>query len=98
MPPMPKVSAPVPAMVRRSAELPYFLAGAGVYNTKADVDNAEGSTSAGINFGLGAKFSLTGFSTFAEARVHYLFKKQGSSVLNEGYNPMFIPITFGILF
>jgi hypothetical protein len=77
---------------------PYFLAGAGVYNTKADVDNAEGTTSAGVNVGLGVKFSLTGFSTFAEARAHYLFKKRDTGILNNGYNPVFIPITFGILF
>jgi hypothetical protein len=76
---------------------PYFIGGLGVYNSKLDVSGASGKTSAGVNFGLGAKFPLTGFSTFVEARVHYLFSKQ-QRLIGSDYNNIFIPITFGILF
>lgn len=78
---------------------PYLIGGAGIYNSKFDVDNVEGKTSAGLNFGIGAKIPLTGFSTFVEGRVHYMFQKQESLIGNAGYNSLvFVPVTFGITF
>ena len=78
---------------------PYLIGGAGVYNTKRDVSGADGKTSAGLNVGIGAKIPLTGFSTFVEGRVHYMFQKQETLLGNGGYNSLvFVPITFGITF
>ena len=68
---------------------PYLIAGAGWYNTKADGSD-EGSNDIGINAGIGARFALSGFSTFAEVRFHNIFSDPNSA--------QFIPLTFGILF
>ena len=68
---------------------PYLIAGAGWYNSKADGAD-EGSNDLGINAGIGARFALSGFSTFAEVRYHNIFSDPNSAQL--------IPITFGILF
>jgi hypothetical protein len=68
---------------------PYLIGGAGWYNSKADGAD-EGSNDLGINVGIGARFALSGFSTFAEVRFHNLFSDPNSAQL--------IPITFGILF
>lgn len=68
---------------------PYLIAGAGWYNSKADGAD-EGSNDLGINGGIGARFALSGFSTFAEVRFHNVFSDPNSAQL--------IPITFGILF
>jgi hypothetical protein len=68
---------------------PYIIAGAGWYNTKAE--GADESTSdIGINAGIGARFALSGFSTFAEVRYHNIFSDPNSIQM--------IPLTFGILF
>ena len=69
---------------------PYIIAGAGWYNSKADQSGAESSSDLGINAGLGARFALSGFSTFAEVRFHNIFSDPNSA--------QFIPLTFGILF
>jgi hypothetical protein len=69
---------------------PYLIAGAGWYNSKADEDGAESSSEFGINGGIGARFALSGFSTFAEVRFHNIFSDPKSA--------QFIPLTFGILF
>ena len=69
---------------------PYIIAGAGWYNSKADESGGESSSDLGINAGLGARFALSGFSTFAEVRFHNIFSDPNSS--------QFIPLTFGILF
>jgi len=69
---------------------PYLIAGAGWYNTKADESGAESSNDIGINAGLGVRFALSGFSTFAEVRFHNIFSDPNSAQL--------IPLTFGILF
>ena len=69
---------------------PYIIAGAGWYNSKADEDGAESSNDFGINAGIGARFALSGFSTFAEVRFHNIFSDPNSG--------QFIPLTFGILF
>jgi opacity protein-like surface antigen len=68
---------------------PYLIAGAGWYNMKAE--GADESTSdLGINAGIGARFALSGFSTFAEVRFHNVFSDPNSAQI--------IPLTFGILF
>ena len=68
---------------------PYILGGAGWYNLKADGAD-EGTNEIGINGGIGARFALSGFSTFAEVRFHNVF--------TDGSSAQLIPITFGILF
>jgi hypothetical protein len=67
---------------------PYLSGGLGVYNSK--VEDLEGQTDFGINGGVGLEFTLTGMSTFLEARY--------VNVFTEGESTAFIPITFGILF
>lgn len=69
---------------------PYLIGGAGWYNTKADESGAESSNDIGINVGLGARFALSGLSTFAEVRFHNIFSDPNSAQM--------IPLTFGILF
>jgi hypothetical protein len=69
---------------------PYLIAGAGWYNSKADESGAESSSDVGINAGIGVRFPLSGFSTFAEVRFHNIFTDPNST--------QFIPLTFGILF
>jgi opacity protein-like surface antigen len=69
---------------------PYLIAGAGWYNTKSDESGAESSNDIGINVGLGARFALSGFSTFAEVRYHHIFSDPNALQM--------IPLTFGILF
>lgn len=69
---------------------PYLIGGAGWYNSKADESEAESSSDLGINVGIGARFALSGFSTFAEVRYHNIFADPNSAQM--------IPITFGILF
>jgi hypothetical protein len=68
---------------------PYLIAGAGWYNTKAD-DADDSSNDLGINAGIGARFALSGFSTFAEVRFHNIFSDPNSAQM--------IPLTFGVLF
>jgi hypothetical protein len=68
---------------------PYLIAGGGWYNRKAEGAD-ESSSDLGINAGIGARFALSGFSTFAEVRFHNIFSDPEST--------RFIPLTFGILF
>lgn len=72
------------------AATPYLIGGAGWYNTKADQSGAESSNDLGINGGIGARFALSGFSTFAEVRFHNVFSDPNSLRV--------VPLTFGILF
>jgi hypothetical protein len=69
---------------------PYIIAGAGWYNSKVDQSGAPSSSDLGINAGIGARFALSGFSTFAEVRFHNIFSDPNSA--------QFVPLTFGILF
>ena len=69
---------------------PYLIAGAGWYNRKSDESGSESSNDIGINVGIGARFALSGFSTFAEVRFHNIFSDPSSGQM--------IPLTFGILF
>jgi len=72
---------------------PYLIGGAGVYNLKSDVEDADDPDSEnkfGLNGGIGASFPLSGFNTFIEARYHHVF--------SENVATQFIPVTFGISF
>ena len=68
---------------------PYVIGGLGFYNTDLDIAGLESSTDFGINVGVGARFSLSGFGTFAEIRFHNIFADDSMT---------FIPLTFGIMF
>lgn len=74
---------------------PYLIGGVGYYSTKGKSDQGDSDrfNDFGLNVGIGAKFNLSGFGTFAEVRYHTIFdSEQGSG------NTAFIPITFGIMF
>lgn len=66
---------------------PYVIGGVGSYNVKPD--GGLSRTDFGINAGAGAKFQLSGLSTFVEARLHSI---TGDPQLQ------YVPITFGIEF
>ena len=76
---------------------PYLIGGAGWYNTKSDEDGAESSNDFGLNGGIGARFALSGFSTFAEVRFHNVWGDENEAT-DEGRSLRIIPLTFGILF
>jgi len=72
----------------------YLIGGLGIYNS-ALTNLPTGVTSSseskvGFNVGVGLNFPLTGFSTYAEARLHI--------VNTSGSSTKFIPIVFGIKF
>ena len=72
---------------------PYLIGGAGVYNLKRDVEDADDPDSEnklGLNGGIGAAFPLSGFNAFIEARYHHVF--------SDNVATQFIPVTFGISF
>ena len=76
---------------------PYVMGGAGWYNTKTDEDGAESSNNFGLTGGVGARFALSGFSTFAEVRFHNVFGNKNDAT-DERPSLRIIPLTFGILF
>jgi hypothetical protein len=69
---------------------PYVIGGAGWYNMKADESDVDSTNDFGINGGVGARFALSGFSTFAEIRFHNIFSEEESA--------RFVPLTFGVVF
>jgi opacity protein-like surface antigen len=69
---------------------PYALAGGGVYNMKSMTANAGSSNDFGMSGGIGVSLDLSGFNTFAEARINHVFTENGAT--------RFAPIVFGILF
>ena len=74
----------------------YLIGGLGMYNfgvtnwPTALGSKPETESKVGFNIGVGLNFPLTGFSTYAEARLHI--------VNTEGSSTKFIPIVFGIKF
>lgn len=70
----------------------YLIGGLGMYNSSVSgaAVSVNSETDFGFNVGVGLKFPLTGFSTFAEARLHY--------VNTDVEKTKFMPITFGITF
>lgn len=69
---------------------PYILGGGGVFNMKSSAAGSNASTDFGLTGGVGIGLDLSGFNTFAEARIHHLFTENGAT--------RFAPIVFGILF
>ena len=79
---------------------PYIIGGVGMYRGKLDFDEEfddlpgfeepDAETDFGVNGGIGIRFGLSGFSTFAEARYNH--------IMSEGESTSYIPITFGIMF
>jgi len=76
---------------------PYVMGGAGWYNTKSDEEGAESSNNFGLTGGVGARFALSGFSTFAEVRFHNVFGNKNEAT-DDRPSLRIIPLTFGILF
>ncbi len=69
---------------------PYILTGGGVYNMKSVAANSSSSNDFGVSGGIGLGIDLSGFNTFAEARINHVFTENGAT--------RFAPIVFGILF
>jgi hypothetical protein len=69
---------------------PYVLGGGGVFNIKSKAANAASNTDFGFTGGVGVGLDLSGFNTFAEARIHHIFTANGAT--------RYAPIVFGILF
>jgi opacity protein-like surface antigen len=74
---------------------PYLIGGLGMYRSKVEIDGLgeageASSTDFGFNGGIGLRFGLSGFSTFAEARYNHIMTDEEST--------SYIPITFGIMF
>ncbi len=68
---------------------PYLLGGLGVFNSKAsEADDSD--TNLGVQLGGGLSFQLSGFTTFAEAKL--------VNVFTDGSSLRYIPITFGVRF
>ena len=88
------------AVPTKSSIQPYVLGGPGVYSLKTtmsdgDIDISTSKTAMGLNGGMGLNFHLGTFSTFAEARYHYVFSKDDE----KGFpNSQTIPLSFGIRF
>ena len=95
----PKVSA---AQIR-----PYAIVGVGFYNSTFDAEFTSGGTtfsgddskgSVGLNGGGGVRFQFVGFSSFVEARYHYVFKGIPDADDENGSwtAASYVPIIFGI--
>lgn len=109
------VSGTLNAVVQPTGVLvakPYVIGGVGAYRVKTDVERnsviggpsstSESSTDVGVNGGAGVRFGLAGFSTFLEARYHYVFNKAACGSGEENCvsrkPTTFVPISFGIMF
>lgn len=80
---------------RTSSMRPYLLVGGGLARTSATYDGAaagfkSSDTNLGVQGGAGLEFSLSGMSTFLEAKYVY--------ALQETSDWTYVPITFGIRF
>ena len=71
----------------------YLVAGAGYYNTKAQISGAKADNNIGFNGGLGATFGLGPIATFVETRYHSISRNA-----TKGGVIQFIPVTIGLLF
>lgn len=81
--------------------VPYFTAGLGGYYIKTALKGATAGTTRyddvtnfGLNAGFGVRMPLAGFSTFAEARIHWV--STGDEFLTG--SATYIPLVFGITF
>lgn len=74
---------------------PYVLGGLGLFSlktsaTSSGITNRSGDTNLGLQVGGGLSFQLSGFSTFAEAKL--------VNVFTDGESTRYIPVTFGVRF
>lgn len=74
---------------------PYVLGGLGLFSLKTSATsggftNRSGDTNLGLQVGGGLSFQLSGFSTFAEAKL--------VNVFTDGQSTRYVPITFGVRF
>jgi hypothetical protein len=74
---------------------PYVLGGLGLFSLKTSATsggftNRSGDTNLGVQVGGGLTFQLSGFSTFAEAKLVNVFRDESST--------RYVPITFGVRF
>jgi opacity protein-like surface antigen len=71
---------------------PYIIAGAGVYNFKANFEDFDddSETKFGINAGAGFNMGMGSASIFLEGRFHNVF--------TEGSSTNFVPVTLGVRF
>lgn len=74
-----------------SAVKPYVIGGVGLYNTK--FGSGDSRNNVGVNGGVGLRFDLTDFATYAEIRIHNVFNG-----ISDDNGAQFVPISFGILF
>lgn len=81
--------------------MPYFTAGLGGYYIKTALRGAttgttryDDVTNFGLNGGFGVRMPLAGFSTFVEARVHWV--STGDEFLTG--SATYVPLVFGITF
>lgn len=81
----------VPGMMMAS---PYLLGGLGYYNLGSNVSGAKSEGGIGFQAGVGTKFHLAGFATFAEAKWTTFQVGDGADKARINV----IPITFGIMF
>ena len=72
-----------------SATRPYVLAGLGGFDSK-ESGGAQNTTNLGLQLGGGLGFQLSGFTTFAEAKL--------VNVFTDGASLRYIPLTFGVRF
>ncbi len=82
------VMFPLGAAAAEGGARPYLIGGAGLY--RFGCDGCDYETDLGITVGGGFEFQLSGFTTFAEARL--------VNVFSENESTRWIPITFGIRF
>lgn len=75
---------------------PYIIGGLGLYSFSTDGEDSDSDTNLGFNVGVGTKFALAGFGTFAEIRYHRFALDQEAE--DPKVNIAMIPITFGIMF
>jgi hypothetical protein len=78
---------------------PYLIGGLGMYHSSVSdcPDGADcSSDKMGFNVGVGTKFALSGFGTFAEIRYHSVAGEKDANGDSKRSN--FIPISFGIMF
>jgi hypothetical protein len=80
------VSASAAYVLPGVALRPYLMGGVGMYFGKADIPGAERESEFGFNVGGGLRFTLSGLSTFVQARANFVDEAT------------FVPVSFGILF
>jgi hypothetical protein len=71
----------------------YLIAGAGLYNSKPDVNGAKSQNNLGFNGGFGTTFGTGPFAMFIEARYHSVSRSTAKGGVYQ-----FVPITLGLLF